>query len=116
MTDTIGSIPPPGTPFSAPPAPEPDTIDPEVLAAAIAGEPPPAPAPAPEPEPVAEHEHPAPERPSRDPERDLTLALRGIEEIDVRLVALQAQVALGVGALLICAAALLVVLKVRAEA
>lgn len=123
MTDhkTPDGMPPPGTPFSAPPLPDNGDIDADALAAMYAeaeaqaaqaaatnGQPRAAAPPAPEPNWTG-----GPELDARGAGRDLTLALRGLEEIDTRMKIMQLQLFLGVG--LISLALLSVAIAYRAK-
>jgi hypothetical protein len=108
-------MPPPGTPFPAPPAPENGSgLDEEELAAfyadAEAAQTTQADPPAAEPNWIS------PELDARGAGRDLTLALRGIEEIDMRMKVLQLQLAAGVGVMLVLLAGLVAAYRVKARA
>jgi hypothetical protein len=111
-TTRVGSMPPPGTPFSAPPPPQNGSHDEELVDELLSA-----------PSTSTSTSTAAPnvadelelELDARGAGRDLTLALRGIEEIDMRLVTLQAQLTLIGAVALIGAIALLLEVKARAR-
>jgi hypothetical protein len=106
-----GSLPDPASPFPAPPPPQ-DAADDTAAAAATATAAPVADAVD---ELVDELEAAWVNLDPRGAGRDLTLTLRGIEEIDARLVTMQAQLALGVLGILAGATLLVILLKVKAK-
>jgi hypothetical protein len=111
-TTPVGSIPPPGTPFSAPPPPQNGSQD-EALVDELLN--PPVSSEATFAEPANTPPQETPELDPRGAGRDLTLALRGIEEIDMRLVTMQAQLAMCVAVAIVLTGVLITIETRRAR-